>query len=181
MDVQKESKSSGSRAKWVGKEVIEEIRKWSFGLGIRAGLDIHELADLQNDMAVVVYQKIADRKLRRDRKGRWRGFICGVGKRTCLARVRRKAMWWKRFKSDDRNAEPPPANNDQSHVLEERELVEVLLRGVDQLGQKDRQIVRMRFWEEKTLEQIADEERISVGCAHMRLKKAINTLRRMVA
>ena len=131
-------------------------------------------ADLAGDVLQMTFTKVLERG-HTARQESLKSWIYRVAYNEAMA-VRRRQAVGKRVVQKVAWTRPQEDPSPESHVVR-WELVAEMRRAIDELPDEQRQIVRMRIYEQKTFAIISEELNIPLGTALGRMRSAMGKLR----
>jgi len=111
------------------------------------------------------YLKIIEGKARFDGRSSFKTWLFAVIRRTALERFR-----WQRVRRIVFLETSPPARPDQ--ILERSERTERLLRALDAISRRQREVVELVFYHDMTIEEAAQSLGISIGSARVHYERS---------
>ncbi len=129
------------------------------------------------DSFVKAYSRLASF----DRRSAFTTWLTRIAVNTCLDRLRQRKRHGLRAVEPEDGEEllarlPDPAADPERRAME-RQAVRLLAAGEERLSPQQRQVVRLRFYAELELEEIAGALAVSVGTVKTQLHRAVHRLR----
>ena len=144
------------------ESALEGLHPASFGWALSCcRRDRHEAEEVLQ----MSYLKIIEGKARFAGRSSFKTWLFAVIRRTALERFR-----WQRVRRIVFLETSPPARPDQ--ILESSERAERLLRALDAISRRQREVVELVFYHDMTIEEAAQSLGISIGSARVHYERS---------
>lgn len=138
---------------------------WALGL---CGRDADEAQDVLQE----TYLKIVEGKARFDGRSTLKTWLFAVIRRTAASR--RRVRWLRdlRFVHDDVSTVPDGGNDSAEQRVIHSERTSALLRALNRLARRQREVIELVFYHDMTIEEAAAVAGVSVGTARVHYHRA---------
>jgi len=144
------------------ESTLETLHPASFGWALSCCRRDRQEAE---EVLQMSYLKIIEGKARFDGRSSFKTWLFAVIRRTALERFR-----WQRVRRIVFLETSPPARPDQ--ILESSERTERLLRALDAISRRQREVVELVFYHDMTIEEAAQSLGISIGSARVHYERS---------